>query len=167
MAIGWITDLVAANAYFLTERLDSTHWDALTAVSGGRDEKTAVLKMAYNRIRFCKDFSIPASPSAAVLERLQIAQYETAYYLAQHLTGEDTRKGLHVQGVVGAGIVQEVYVRFASDTRSLLDIPLPPIVYQLLEDLKVVEVPFAAIDIDRRENESVDTDVVDLNDTEY
>lgn len=167
MAIGWIEDVAAADAYFLEERGDSPFWDALVATSGGRDEKAAFLRMAYNRIRFCKDFDIPASPTAAQLERLNIAQCETAYYLAQHLKDEDARKGLHAQGVVGANIVGETYVRFASDSRQLMDIPLPPIVFQLLEDMAVSLAPFHAVDIDRREDESVDTSVVGLDDDGY
>lgn len=159
-AIGWVADLASANAYFLGERLESPYWDALISTTGGRDEKTAVLKMAYNRLRFCREFSIPTTPTADQGERLKIAQLETAYYLAQHLADEDTRKGLHAQGVVGAGIVQETAV-------NLLDVPIPPIVYQLLNDMAVVVAPFAAIDIDRREEESVNTSVVGREDNEY
>lgn len=167
MAIGWVSDLAAAESYFLNERVESPAWDSLPVTSGGRDGKTAALKMAYNRLRTCKDFAIPTTPTADQTERLKIAQCETAYYLAQHLADEDKRKGLHAQGVVGAGIVQETYVRFSSDSRQLMDIPLPPIVYQLLDDMKVAEVPFYAVDIDRREDESVDTNVVGLDDNEY
>jgi len=159
-AIGWVADLASANAYFLGERLESPYWDALISTTGGRDEKTAVLNMAYNRLRFCREFSIPTTPTADQGERLKIAQLETAYYLAQHLADEDTRKGLHAQGVVGAGIVQETAV-------NLLDVPIPPIVYQLLNDMAVVVAPFAAIDIDRREEESVNTSVVGREDNEY
>ena len=166
-AIGWVADLASANAYFLGERLESPYWDALISTTGGRDEKTAVLNMAYNRLRFCREFSIPTTPTADQGERLKIAQLETAYYLAQHLADEDTRKGLHAQGVVGAGIVQETYVRFNSDAVNLLDVPIPPIVYQLLNDMAVVVAPFAAIDIDRREEESVNTSVVGREDNEY
>jgi len=162
MAIGWVEDVAAANAYFLEERGDSPFWDALVATSGGRDEKAAFLKMAYNRIRFCRDFDIPANPSAVQLERLKIAQCETAYYLAQHLEDEDARKGIQAQGVTEAGIVKESY----KDT-DLSAIPLPPVVYELLDDMVVSETPFFAVDIDRREDESVDTNVVGLDDNEY
>ena len=167
MAIGWVSDLDSAESYFLNERVTSPYWDALTTVSGGRDQKTAALKMAYNRLRFCKDFEIPTTPTTDQSERLKIAQCETAYYLAQHLKDEDARKGLHAQGVVGSNIVGETYVRLTSDSLQIMDIPLPPIVYQLLEDMKVVEVPFHAVDIDRREDESVDTSVVGLEDDGY
>lgn len=127
-AIGWLTNgLTDANKYFLEQRLISTAWDALTAVSGSKDEKTAVLNMAYNRIRFCKDFSIPASPSTTQLEKLQHAQLECAYYLAVHLRDEDVRMGIQAQGVTSAGIVNESYV-------DLNTLPLPPIVYQLLDE---------------------------------
>ena len=143
-AIGWVADLASANAYFLGERLESPYWDALISTTGGRDEKTAVLNMAYNRLRFCREFSIPTTPTADQGERLKIAQLETAYYLAQHLADEDTRKGLHAQGVVGAGIVQETYVRFNADTVHLLDVHIPPIVYQLLK-LKKAKLVIASL----------------------
>ena len=102
--IGWTT-LSGANSYFATERLDSTFWDALNASSGEKDEKSAVLHMAYNRIRFHSGFTVPSSPTTAQTERLSMAQYELAYYLAEHLVDEDRRKGIQAQGVVGAGIV--------------------------------------------------------------
>lgn len=162
MAIGWIATLADANNYFSTNRLETTAWDALTVVSGGKDERTAVLLMAYDRIRFHKDFSIPASPTAAQLAKLVLAQEETAYYLAMHLADEDRRKGLQAQGVVGAGIVQETYVRFNSDTMDLKDVPLPPIAYDLLEEFLSVAVPFFIADIDRDEDKGANEDVTDF-----
>lgn len=156
MAIGW-TDLAAANTFFSTKRLESTAWDALTAVSGGKDEKTAVLYMAYDRLRFCKDFSIPASPTSAQLERLQLAQLETAYYLAMHSADEDRRKGLQAQGVNAAGIVKEGYA-----DAYLSKLPLPPIAYDLLEEFLSAEVPFYITDIDRDEDKGANENVTDF-----
>lgn len=157
-AIGWLaTGLVEAEAYFLNERLDSTYWDALT-VTSAKDEKTAVLKMAYNRIRFHSGFSIPATPTAAQTAKLVMAQLETAYYMAQHLTDEDKRKGLQAQGVIEAGIVKEKYSEAA-----LFSIPLPYDVAHLLDEFEVVDPPFYAVDIDRDEDQGVNNDVVDVD----
>jgi hypothetical protein len=152
MAIGWVTDLAAAEAYFLTHRLETTAWDALT-VTSSKDEKTAALRMAYDRLRFCRDFSIPATPTADQTERLQTAQCETAYYLAMHLLSEDRRKGVQAQGVVGAGVVKETYAE-----AFLQKIPLPPIVYEIMEEFNDA-LPFYVREVARDEDEAVDEDV--------
>lgn len=157
MAIGWVTDLTDAESYFSTERLETAFWDALTTTSGGKDEKTAVLTMAYNRIRFCKDFSIPASPNATQAAKLRMAQCEMAYYLAGHLADEDRRKGLQAQAVTEAGIVKEKY-----DGAGLASIPIPGAVADLLDEFTAGETPFYSVDIERDEDESVDYDPTDL-----
>lgn len=157
MSIGWLDDLAEANSYYLEERLETAYWDALTTTSGGKDEKTAVLKMAYNRIRHCKDFTIPADPTTTQLEKLKHAQLEAAYYLAQHLKSEDTRKGLMVQGVITAGVVKEEY-----SEAMLKELALPAVVYELLDEFSNSGTPFYASDIDRDEDYSVDEDVTDL-----
>ncbi len=164
MAIGWLSDVAQASTYFSTMRLDSSAWDALAAPVGGKNEKSAVLYMAYDRLRFHQDFEIPTTPSAAQLEKLQRAQLETAYYLALHLSDEDRRKGLHAQGVVGANIMGETYVRFATDTMKLTDVPLPPIVLQLMAEFSIEEnaKPLYARDIGRDENQTVNADVDEL-----
>lgn len=154
--IGW-TSLSGAATYFSTRRLDSTWWDGLTAVSGGKDEKSAALWMAYDRIRFCPDFTIPTAPTAAQLERLAKAQHELAYYLAAHLEDEDKRKGLQAQGVIEAGVVKEKFAEAA-----LTALPFPPEVASLLDEFKTAEQHFFAVDIDRDEDESVNTDVVEV-----
>lgn len=150
--IGW-TSLSAANAYFSTRRLDSTHWDALTAVSGQKDEKSAALWMAYDRIRFCPDFTVPGAPTAAQLERLAKAQHELAYYLAAHLESEDRRMGLQAQGVIEAGVVKEKY-----SEGGLAGLPFPPEVASLLDDFKTTATHFRAIAIGRNEEEGIDYD---------
>jgi len=157
MSIGWITDLADAETYFSDERLETASWDALTTTSGGKDEKTAVLTMAYNRIRFCKDFSIPASPDTTQAARLRMAQCEMAYYLAGHLADEDRRKGLHAQGVSEAGIVKETY-----SSADLASLPIPAAVKDLLDEFIAGETPFYSVDIERDEDEKVDYDPVDL-----
>ncbi len=160
--IGWVTDLAASEAYFKDERLDSTFWDSLTATSGGRDEKTAVLKQAYNRIRMSRDFDIPINPTAAQLEKLTLAQCEMAYYLAQHLADEDRRKGLQAQGVADAGIVKERY-----QGEGLDQLPIPAVVRDILNEFEYVEQPFHAADLDRGEDEPVGENVVGRDDLDY
>jgi len=148
--IGWTT-LGAANAYFGAERLDSTAWMELTDA-----KRSAALSMAYNRLRFCQDFSIPASPSAAELEKLKYGQFEMAYYLALHQADEDRRKGLQAQGVTNAGLVKEGYAESGLDK-----LPIPPIVRDLLADFSSATNAYVR-DIARDENYHVSDDVTEL-----
>ena len=159
MAIGWVTDVATADLFFLTKRLETTAWDALT-VTSAKDMKTAVLNMAYDRLRFCQDFDlIPPAPTAAQLEKLQLAQYETAYYLAMHLKDEDRRKGIQAQGVQEAGIVKEVYAE-----GFLSKLPLPQIVNELMAEFSSSgsAAPFYVTDIDRDEDKGANEDVTDF-----
>ena len=164
--IGYLT-IAAADAYFST-RLFSTAWTGI-AVASGDPVKTAALTTAYDRLFYCGLFDLPTLAAATVdqLVVLRKAQCEMALYMLIHLADEDRRKGLHAQGVVGSNIVGETYVRFASDTMSLSDLPIPPFVAHLLKDYSIAAAPFHAIDIDRREDESVDTSVVGLDDDGY
>lgn len=157
MTIGWLDNIAEANSYFVGERLETVAWDALVSESGGKDEKVAVLKMAYNRIRHCKAFGIPASPTAEQLEKLKTAQLEAAYYLAMHLSSEDRRKGLMAQGVAAAGVVKESYSEKFMDKLAL-----PAIVYELLDSMRTDQTPFFAADIDRDEDYPSDEDVTDM-----
>lgn len=157
-AIGWTT-LTEAEDYFAKERLESTYWDALVASSGTKDLKTAVLTQAYNRLRRSKDFTIPTTPTADQIAALKEAQHETAYYLATHGEDEDLRKGIQAQGVVQAGIEKESYAE-----ASLYKLPLPPIVYEIMETADLLAPPeagFYAVEIARDENKDIDEDVTD------
>lgn len=159
MDIGW-TDVSSADTYFSTKRLDSSAWDALAGVteSGVKDKKTAVLNMAYDRLRFCKDFGlIPAIPTAAQLEKLALAQHETAYYLALHLADEDRRKGIQAQGVVQAGVVKEGYAE-----AKLEELPLPAIVRQIMAEFETEDNAFFAADVGRDEEKGVNEDVTEF-----
>lgn len=148
--LGWAS-LVEAESYFANERLKKEHWTALADA----DEKNMALNMAYNRIHYFADYSTPVagSETAAQLIILIKAQAEMAYYIALHLEDEDRRKGLQAQAVIAAGIVKETY-----DRDKLKDIPIPPAVDALLVDFKAVKA-MVIIDIDRDEDESVDTEV--------
>jgi len=148
--LGWAS-LVEAESYFANERLKKEHWTALA----DNDTKNMALNMAYNRIHYCSDYSTPAAgaETAAQLIILIKAQSEMAYYIALHLEDEDRRKGLQAQAVIAAGIVKETY-----DKDKLSDIPIPPVIDALLEDFSAKKA-MAIIDIDRDEDESVDTKV--------
>jgi len=163
MSVGWMASVAAADTYFETERLESAFWDALTSASGDKDQKTAVLLQAYNRIRRCNDFTIPTTPTAAQLAALQEAQCETAYYIAQHGKDEDRRKGLHAQGVVGANVIGETYVRFKSDQVSLTDLPFPPVVYEIMKSagLDNTPSPIHVVEIGRDEDLGIGEDATE------
>lgn len=154
MSEGWFSSLTEANAYFTTERLVTTSWDALT------DDrlKTKVLINAYNRIYYDSRYNVPtyAGATAAQLVILKKVNGEVAYYLAQHLEDEDRRMGIRAQGVIEAGIVKEVY-------KDLLELPVPPFVDAMLDDEGFVTAKaFGMVDIDRDESKSVDEKVDDF-----
>ena len=153
MSLGWFDDLDDAKDYFIIERLVETAWNALTLDPA----KTKAVINAYNRIYHDPRYDVPtyAAATPAQLVVLRIVNGEMAYYLAQHLEDEDRRKGLQAQAVIEAGIVEEKY-----DKDKLYDLPVPPIVDALLEEEGfVVEKAFGIIDVDRDEDESVDTKV--------
>jgi len=157
--IGYFSTLAEAATYFSTERLETSAWDALTTTST-KDEKTACLTQAFNRIYYSQEFILPkpADATADELVTLKKAQAEMAYYLAEHLADEDTRKGLQAQGVQAAGAVKETYETGSGDKT-----PIPPAVRDLLTGWwSGTDVPFHAVDIDRDEDYSVDEDVTDL-----
>ena len=145
--IGWIT-LDDAATYFVT-RLGEADWNGLND-----DQRTAALTTAYNRIRYCERFDIPAVLTAAQKLVLADAQCEMAKYMVIHLQDEDRRKGLQAQGVTEAGIVQEIY-----DKDSLAKLPIPPIVLEILGEFHKYDEAFGMVDVDRDEDESVATKV--------
>jgi len=152
---GWAT-LIEANDYFEEERLATDHWDALT----DNDDKMRALNFAYNRIYYSPDYSVPAKGDETAAEKIILikAQSEMAYYAILHVSDEDRRKGLQAQAVTTAGIVKEVY-----DKDRAAKIPIPPIVEELLAPLIDADLTaMTMIDLDRDENESVDTKVDDF-----
>lgn len=158
MSIGWFDDLDDAKAYFTVERLITSAWDALVTLGDATATKAVI--NAYNRIFYDPRYDVPtyADATAAQLVILKKVNGEMAYYLAQHLDDEDRRKGLQSQAVIGAGIVQEVY------NKDMLDeLPVPPFVDALLNaEGFVTEKAFGMVDVDRDEDESVDTKVDDF-----
>ena len=157
MSVGWFATLVEAKAYFTVERLVTTAWDVLVVL--GDPTATKAVINAYNRIFYDPRYDVPtyADATAAQLVVLKKVNGEMAYYLAQHLEDEDRRMGLRAQGVIEAGIVKEVY------KEDLAELPVPPFIDALLEDEGfVTEKAFGMVDVDRDEDESVDTEVDDF-----
>lgn len=155
--IGWVNDLATAEAYFAEERISTAAWDALATDK----KKTAALTQAYNRIRHCSDFTIPAEPTEAQLALLAAAQLETAYYLAGHGADEDARKGLQAQGVNSAQIVKEGYA-----DGDLHTVPLPPDVYEILSDFSS-SAPFYALEVGRNENKGITEDCTEEDEVDH
>jgi len=158
MPTGWFDNLANAKAYFTTERLITTAWDALVVL--GDPTATKAVINAYNRIYYDRRYNVPtyAAATAAQLVVLKIVNGEMAYYLAQHMEDEDRRKGLQAQAVIDAGIVKEKY-----DKDKLDELPVPPIVDALLEAAGfVTEKAFGMVDIARDEEKSVDEKVDDF-----
>jgi len=156
MSLGWFDDLDDAEDYFTDERLVTTSWDELSTDA----LKTKAITNGYNRIYYDPRYDVPtyADATAAQLVKLKIINGEMSYYLAQHLEDEDRRMGLEAQHVTHAGVVKESY-----DKDRLNDLPVPPFVDAMLEDAGfLTEKAFGMIDIDRDEDESVDTKVDDF-----
>lgn len=159
MAIGWVDDLADAEDYFTDERLETECWDDLDNDSP-YFQKNKVLLQAYNRIYYSKEFIVPtyAEAESDDLTVLRKAQCEMAYYLACHLQDEDRRKGIQAQAVVEAGVVKEKYAQ-----GLLYDTPIPQFVRDLLcAYLAGINTCFGAVDLERDEDESVNTKVHDF-----
>ena len=152
-AIGWIS-LADALTYFVTrigaDASNSAGWASLTD-----PVRTALLTTAYNRINNDPMFTIPASPSAAELAKLEIVQCELSWYMQIHILAEDKRKGIQAQGVIEAGIVKEKYY-----TEDLHTVPYPPIVLTLLEGFNNEISPIALTEIDRDPTKAIDENAV-------
>lgn len=149
MAFGWCANVAVADNYFATERLETMCWDNLE--SSGDVRKQAALIMAYNRLYYGGEFTLPTFASATPAELIILvkANCEMACYLSIHLSDEDRRKGLNVQGVIEAGIVKEKYHK-----DWLERIPIPPIVWGMLWAYKTKRA-FYAVDLTRDENEDI------------
>jgi len=154
MAIGWFNNLADADLYFSAERLVTTVWDAMTNAN-----KTKAVKNGYNRIYYDSRYNVPTYADATAAQKimLRIVNGEMAYYLALHLASEDRRMGLRAQGVIKAGIVKEDY------KDDLAELPIPPQIDAMLADAGfTTEKAFCMVDLDRDEDESVDTKVDDF-----
>ena len=154
MAIGWFLDLPEAETYFAEERLETRFWD-----EAEDDLKSKALKLAYNRIFYNPNYSVPdyATATAAELIILTKAQAEYSYYLLEHQGDEDSRKGLQAQAVIEAGVVKEKYDKDAAGT-----LPVPPFVAALLGGFVAIPDQIKAANLARDEDESADAKVHDF-----
>ena len=155
--LGWST-LAEATSYFADERFETALWDAAAMTD---DLKNKALNMAYNRIYYSPDYDTPAAGSETAAQKVKLIkiQGEMAYYLLIHSVNqaEDRRLGLRAQGVVKAGVVKEDY------KEDLMKVPIPPFVEALLADAGfITEKAFGMVDVDRDEDESVNTKVDDF-----
>jgi hypothetical protein len=159
MAIGYFTDVNEANIHFAANRLNISAWSALTPA-----QRSAVLMQAFQRLYYSKEFVLPTLAEATIAElpTLQLAQAEFAYYLALDNGDEDRRKGLQAQSTIEAGIIKEKY-----SEAQLKDTPVPQFVRDILGAYSsdIPSTAFGAIDLNRDENESVDTPVDGYYDT--
>jgi|WetSurSiteA1Bulk_404760.scaffolds.fasta_scaffold00047_40 hypothetical protein len=148
MAIGWVSNLADAQAYFDDERLETSAWDYLLTLDSTGDLSSKALLNAYNRLYYLPEYDLPthAEASASDLIILRKAQCEMAYYLCVHLADEDRRMGLQAQNVIEAGIVKEKY----SEDR-LNSLPIPAYVIELLSLWSNLK-PLHIADLDRDEN---------------
>jgi len=156
MPVGWFDDLDDAKAYFVDERLITASWDALSTDA----LKTKAVTNGYNRIYYDPRYNVPiyADATAVQLVILKKVNGEMAYYLATHLDDEDRRKGLQAMATIKAGIVKEDYSQ-----NDLMSLPVPPFVDALLDGGGfLTAIGFGMVDIDRDEDESVDTKVDDF-----
>ncbi len=152
--LGW-SSLIEAEAYFANERYETALWDAAALTD---DLKNKTLNMAYNRIYYHPDYSVPVAGDETAIQKVKliIIQCEMAYYFLVHLEAEDQRKGLQAQAVTDAGIVKEKY------REDLLnEVPIPAVVEALLDEFDELGDTMVMIPIARDEDEDLDTDVVE------
>ena len=141
----WAT-ITDADIYFSKRMGESlTVWPTLSDTI-----KQACLTTSYTRIYYSNRWNIPANPTPVQLEKLQIAQIETAWYCYIHIDDEDRRMGLQAQNVIEADIVGETYKR-----GEFTKVPFPDLVEGILEDFDTLTT-FSATEIGRDENKSID-----------
>ena len=151
MAIGWFLNLAAADTYMTTEQYDYlTFWFPRTD-----PEKTLAILHSYNRIFYNPDYNVPTYTAASVaqLDILSKANGIFAKYIIIHIQDEDRRHGIIDQGVTIADIVEEEYSEAAMG-----EVPIPAVVKNMLKVFNN-KLYFGKTDIDRDEDESVDTNV--------
>jgi len=136
----WVT-VATANTYFEGRIHGDDYW------TDSASDNIPALITAYNWLN-AGGYSFPATP----VQVMKDAQCEMAFFLLQHQPDLDLRMGLQVQGVIAAGVVKE---RYKDD--NTVELPIPPIVQQLLEDYDTKR-PVYLVNIERNEEESVSYD---------
>lgn len=138
----WVTE-AAANTYFEGRIHGDDYW------TNSASDNIPALITAYKWLMSGK-YSLAASATAA--QPIKDAQCEMALFLLQHQPDLDLRMGLQAQGVIAAGVVKE---RYKDD--NYVEMPIPPIVQQLLQDYDT-DKPVYLVNIERNEEEGVDYD---------
>jgi len=136
----WVTE-AEANTYFDDRIFASDYW------TDAASDNSPALVTAYKWLN-----SGPYSFPATAVQNMKDAQCEMAFFLLQHQPDLDLRMGLQAQGVIGAGVVKEKY----KDDNSV-ELPVPPIVQELLEDYQM-EKPMFMVNLERNEEKGVDYD---------
>ena len=136
----WLTE-AAANTYFEGRIHGDDYW-----TNSASDNKPALIT-AYKWLN-AGGFSFPDTATQAMKD----AQCEMAFFLLQHQPDLDLRVGLQVQGVIAAGVVKE---RYKFD--NTVELPIPPIVQQLLDDYSTARSVFL-VNLERNEKEGVGYD---------
>uniref|UniRef100_A0A6M3LWZ3 Uncharacterized protein n=1 Tax=viral metagenome TaxID=1070528 RepID=A0A6M3LWZ3_9ZZZZ len=135
----WVTE-AEANTYFDSRVGSSDYW------VDGEDDNLAALITAFNWLN--AKYDLPVVGTTAIKN----AQCEMALFLLQHQPDLDLRMGLQAQGVIAAGVVKE---RYKGD--NTVEMPVPPIVQQLLADYDT-DKPVYLINLERNEEEGVSYD---------
>lgn len=136
----WVTE-AAANTYFEARIHGDDYW------TDGASDNIPALITAYRWLN-AGAFSFPATATQPMMD----AQCEMAFFLLQHQPDLDLRMGLQVQGVIQAGVVKEKY-----KGDNTVEMPIPPIVDQLIGNY-ATDSPVFLVNIERNEEESVDYD---------
>jgi hypothetical protein len=153
-----VTITVGTNSW-VTEAEANTYCDARLGASGywanGAADNKLALITAYTWLNV--KYALPVVGTTAIKN----AQCEYAIFLLQHQPDLDLRMGLQAQGVVAAGVVKE---RYKDD--NYIELPIPPIVQQLLGDYDT-DRPVYLVNLERYEEEGVDYDAYsNLNEDE-
>ena len=136
----WVTEK-EANTYFDARIFSSDYWTEAAT------DNVPALITAYKWLNAGK-YTFPTTATQPIKD----AQCEMAFFLLQHQPDLDLRMGLQAQGVIAAGVVKE---RYKDD--NYVELPIPPIVEQLLEDYDT-ESPVYLVNIERNEEEGVGYD---------
>ena len=136
----WVTE-AEANTYFSGRIKASDYW------TNGATDNIPALVTAYKWLHAGR-YTFPTT----VADAMKDAQCEMALFLLQHQPDLDLRMGLQAQGVISAGVVKE---RYRED--NTVEMPLPPIVQQLLGAYDTDSSAYL-INIERNEEEGVNYD---------
>ena len=139
----WVTE-AEANSYYEARIHGDDYW------TNGASDNIPSLITAYKWLNAGR-WTFPTT----VTQPIKDAQLEMALFLLQHQPYLDLRMGLHVQGVIAAGVVKEKY-----KNDNYIEMPVPPIVEKLLENYDT-DRPVYLVNLERDEEEGVSYDAFD------